>query len=266
MYDLRMPILSLQAAGAGSGNNSYPALLDTLHFSDRYIGWVSETVHGDFSEIKPMLVPALAGGAKLEPELERAQRGYVASCRYVLRFLDGVLKGDADGLSFAARSSGENGMDERLINVQPKPAVAIPTEHELVTLVTEADFETASRVLRSAQEAHPSIQPVREQVMNFLARRSLSESDPDAAINAYRLNIQVHSRSARAYDGLADAYLAAGDSLMVIRTYERLLQVLPTDTTLSEYAKQRISQNANLRLQILRPQNPSYPSASRGPA
>ena len=102
--------------------------------------------------------------------------------------------------------------------------------------------------------------------MNLLARRSLRDGNPQAAVKAYKLNIQVHGQSARAYDGLADAYLAAGDSLMVIRTYEKLLQVLPTDTTLSEYARQRISQNAKLRLRILRPNSPDHPSVSRGPA
>ncbi len=264
-FDLRIPILALKAGDEESRRYESP-VTDTLRFSDRYIGYVAETVHGDFSEIKPMLIPALAHGEELEPALIQGRRGYTASCRYVVRFLDGVLKNDPAGLAFVASSSGDNGMDAGLIQMESRPAADVPTEIELVALIRQHDHGMASQRLRLAQQTYQDLDVVREDVMNGLAYRLRANGELDAAISLFRLNIQVHPNSIRAHDGLADAYLSNGDSLMVIRTYERLLESLPLDTTMSQSTKHRIRQNAELRLRILRHTRPENAGASRFPA
>ena len=266
VFNLRIPILSLQAGNEESQRYDSPVIYDTLRFSDRYIGYVAETVHGDFSEIKPMLIPALAHGEELEPALVQGRRGYTASCRYVVRFLDGVLKNDPAGLAFVASSSGENGMDAGLIQMESRPAADVPTEVELVALIRQHDYEIASERLRLAQQTYPDLDVVRENIMSGFAHRLRANRELDAAISVFRLNIQVHPNSIRAHNGLADAYLSNGDSLMVIRTYERLLESLPLDTTISQSTKDRIRQNAELRLRILRRTRPENAGASRFPA
>ncbi len=266
VFNLRIPILSLQAGNEESQRYDSPVIYDTLRFSDRYIGYVAETVHGDFSEIKPMLIPALAHGEELEPALVQGRRGYTASCRYVVRFLDGVLKNDPAGLAFVASSSGENGMDAGLIQMESRPAADVPTEVELVALIQQHDYEIASERLRLAQQTYPDLDVVRENIMSGFAHRLRANGELDAAISVFRLNIQVHPNSIRGHNGLADAYLSNGDSLMVIRTYERLLESLPLDTTISQSTKDRIRQNAELRLRILRRTRPENAGASRFPA
>ena len=256
VFNLRIPILSLQAGNEESQRYDSPVIYDTLRFSDRYIGYVAETVHGDFSEIKPMLIPALAHGEELEPALVQGRRGYTASCRYVVRFLDGVLKNDPAGLAFVASSSGENGMDAGLIQMESRPAADVPTEVELVALIRQHDYEIASERLRLAQQTYPDLDVVRENIMSGFAHRLRANGELDAAISVFRLNIQVHPNSIRGHNGLADAYLSNGDSLMVIRTYEQLLESLPLDTTMSQSTKDRIRQNAELRLRILRHTRP----------
>jgi len=117
-----------------------------------------------------------------------------------------------------------------------------------------------------AQQTYQDLDVVRENAMNRIARQLSAEGELDAAISVFRLNIQVHANSIRAHDGLADAYLSNGDSLMVIRTYEQLIEILPLDTTISQPAKDRIRQNAQLRLRILRPTRPEEAGVSRFPA
>ena len=266
VFDIRIPVLSLQAGNEESRAYYSPVFHDTLRFSDRYIGYVAETVHGDFSEIKPMLIPALAHNEELEPALMHGHRGYTASCRYIVSFLDGVLKNDPMGLEFVTKSSGENGMDAGLIQMDLRTGADVPTEIELAGLMRHEGYQIASDRLRLAQQTYQDLDVVRENAMNRIARQLSAEGELDAAISVFRLNIQVHANSIRAHDGLADAYLSNGDSLMVIRTYEQLIEILPLDTTISQPAKDRIRQNAQLRLRILRPTRPEEAGVSRFPA
>ncbi|UCD23807.1 MAG: dienelactone hydrolase family protein [Gemmatimonadota bacterium] len=266
VFDLRIPVLSLQAGNEESQRYHSQVIHDTLRFSDRYIGKVAATVHGDFSEIKPMLIPAIAIGEELDPALVNGHHGYMASCRYVLNFLNSVLKQDTGGASFVAASSGANGMEAGLVQMELRHGAEVPTEAEFAASVRQHGYETTSQLLRSLQTEYPDLAVVREDVMNGLAHRLLAAGDPDPAIGVFRLNIQVYPNSARAHDGLADTYLSKGDSLMVIRTYERLLEILPNDTTLSQSAKNRLRQNAELRLQLLRHTRPGGAGGVRFPA
>jgi tetratricopeptide (TPR) repeat protein len=152
------------------------------------------------------------------------------------------------------------------ITWESRPAADVPTEIELVVLIRQHDYEMAWQRLRLAQQTYQDLDVVRENVMNGLAHRLRANGELDAAISLFRLNIQVHPNSIRAHDGFADAYLSNGDSLMVIRTYEQLLESLPLDTTMSQSTKHRIRQNAELRLRILQHTRPENAGASRFPA
>jgi hypothetical protein len=47
-----------------------------------------------------------------------------------------------------------------------------------------------------------------------------------------------------------------GDSLKVINAYERMLEILPEDSTLGPVRKDELRCNAELRLRILMPSKP----------
>jgi len=250
--DLRLPILSLQAGSAAARSRHSTFVHDTLHFADRYVGHVAETVHGDFSEIKSMLIPALVSSEGLEPALVQAHRGYMAMCRYVLRFLEGVLKNDPAGLEFAARSSADNAMDADLVQMELRRGIGVPDETGFIELLETQGYDEAEQRLQDAMREHPHIVVMREDVMNDIGYRLRDDGQLDLAINAFRLNTEAHPLSARAQNALAEAHLTRGDSLLVIRAYERLLQILPLDTSLGNAGREEMRRDAELKLRLLR--------------
>ena len=266
---LRTPILSLQAGNVESLSHYSPLIHDTLHFADRYTGYVGETVHGDFSEIKSMLIPALVSGEGLEPELVEAHRAYMVACQYVVNFLDGVLKDDLDGLAFVTQSSAANGLDPDLVQMTLVNGIGVPTEAGFVELLTNEGYDAAEQLLRDAIRAIPHVVLIREDVLDSIGRRMRGNGESSTAVGVFRLNVEAHPHSARAQDGLADAYLANGDSLQVIQTYQRLLEILPSDSSLSRARKEELRRNTELKLRILQfskrkgsePPSPRYPGA-----
>ncbi len=249
----RMPILSLQAGNVDSRAAFSAAIHDTLHYSDRYFGYIGSTVHADFSEIKPMLVPALARGQTLEPELREAHRGYTAMCEYVLNFLNGVFLGDTAGLAFATRSSGANGMEPGLVEMSLEPKADVPTEEELVQMLVVEGYDETARRLHTALDSYPHLVVVREGVMSALGYQRRDAGELDVAIDIFRLNADANPHSARALNGLAESYLTDGNSDGVISAYQRMLEILPDDPTIGRREKDELRRNAELRLRILKP-------------
>jgi pimeloyl-ACP methyl ester carboxylesterase len=253
---LRVPILSLQAGNTESRAAYSPVIHDTLHYADRYVGYVAETVHADFSEIKPMLIPALVTKEELGWELQEAHRGYTAVCEYVLNFLNGVFWGDSAGLSFVAASSEANGMDPDLVEMSVERRAEVPTEEEFVEMLERQGYYETARRLRAAQRGYPHLVVLRDGIMNAVGYMLRDTGELDLAINVFRLNTQANPHSARAFNGLAELHLTNGDSLMVISAYERMLEVLSEDSTLGPARKDELRRNAELRLRILMPSKP----------
>ena len=94
-------VVALKVAGR---NREVDAIVG-LGFSDRYIGRVGRTIHGDFNDFW-MTMTRFHPSYQDERAIE-GRRSYQAICRYLMHFLDGVLRGDAEGLAYLSRSSVE---------------------------------------------------------------------------------------------------------------------------------------------------------------
>ncbi len=165
--------------------------------------------------------------------------------------MDGVLKGDLDGLAFVAQSSAANGLDPDLVQMTLVSRIGVTTEAGFVELLTNEGHDAAEQLLRDAIRAIPHVVLIREDVLDGIGRRMRGNGESSTAVGVFRLNVEAHPHSARAQDGLADAYLANGDSLQVIQTYQRLLEILPSDSSLSRARKEELRRNTELKLRIL---------------
>jgi len=250
---LRMPMLSLYAGQQEAWAVRSGRVVDSLHYATRYLARVADVTHGDFTELRGMLVPLRIREALEDDVLAVGHRGYKAVCQYVLHFLNGVLKGDQAGLAFAARSSAENDMDAGLVEVRRVDAVAVPTEEEFVDILERDGIDVARRLLQDAERDHPYLDVIDEQLLNQFGYGLLNRDRHELAVVAFQLNTAAHARSANAFDSLGDAYLATGDSVRAIEALERVIELLPADSSLTMEGRDLLRRRAALRLRLLRP-------------
>jgi hypothetical protein len=69
----------------------------------------------------------------------------------------------------------------------------------------------------------------REPALNEVGYAALGKKDPQGAIAFFRLNVENFPESGNVHDSLGEAYLAAGDTVQAIASYERSLQLAPTN-------------------------------------
>ncbi|MFW6084517.1 MAG: amidohydrolase family protein [Gemmatimonadota bacterium] len=116
---------------------------------------------------------------------------------------------------------------------------------EEITAVLDAEgVEAAVAEIRRLRE-EPHLPDVTEGQINTLGYRLLADDDPEAAIEVFRLNVELHPNSANAHDSLGEAYLGAGRPEAAERSYRRALELDPTMDS-ARRALRRIEGRADL--------------------
>jgi len=82
----------------------------------------------------------------------------------------------------------------------------------------------------------------------LIAERRFAE-----AIGIMRLVLYAYPNSANAADGLADAYIAAGQIDLARGTLQQALKLLPGDPRLNDGQKQSLSRGEQAKLDQLKP-------------
>jgi len=245
---VRVPILSLHADREEGWAARSNRILDSLHYSTRHIGTVPEMVHADFSELRGMQLPVGLPELLDEEELAVAHRGYKAVCIEVLNFLDEVLEGRS---STAIDRPSQSTLPA--IDITIKERVPIPTEEEFVQIIEGSGFDEARSLLEVAERQYPYIDAVDERLMNQFGYGLLNRNRVALAVDVFRLNTVAHPTSANAFDSMANGCLALGDTVQTVRALEHVLELLPSDSALSDSRKDRMRRNASLMLRLLEP-------------
>ena len=99
---------------------------------------------------------------------------------------------------------------------------------EEIAAVLDADGVDAAvaEILRLREE--PDLPDVTEGQINALGYRLLANDDPEAAIDVFRLNVELHPNSANTHDSLGEAYVAADRVEAAEGSYRRALELDPT--------------------------------------
>jgi hypothetical protein len=81
----------------------------------------------------------------------------------------------------------------------------------------------------------------------------MREGKADLAIDVFRLGAAAFPQNVDVFDSLADAYLAKADSAGARAAYEHVLQLLPSDTSLSASQQREYRERAESFLRVQRP-------------
>ena len=94
---------------------------------------------------------------------------------------------------------------------------------------------------RELQEQFPAGRATENQ-LNSMGYRLMGRELLSAAIEIFKLNVEIHPQSANVYDSLGEAYMNNGDTDLAIRNYERSLELNPENTNAVQQLEQLRSQ------------------------
>jgi len=111
--------------------------------------------------------------------------------------------------------------------------------------------EKAAQQLAAARQKDPNAKLFDEGLVNMIGYEHLQEGDTKGAIAILKLNASAFPKSANVYDSLSDAYLADGQKDLARENAKKALELLPTDSSLSEEYRQGMKENAEGKLKQL---------------
>jgi CubicO group peptidase (beta-lactamase class C family) len=164
--------------------------------------------------------------------------GYVASfVRYPdQHFTTAILcnrRGPADGA---------NDPSHEIADIYLGSQMAPDVPRLVAETIAHSGVDSAVQLYHTLRAQYPPI-AFDEQQLNGLGYRLIHEHSLDAAIAIFRLNAEMYSNSANAFDSLAEAYSDRGDLALAIANYKRSLALDSTNAN----ARQRL---AKLKAQV----------------
>jgi len=111
--------------------------------------------------------------------------------------------------------------------------------------------EKVAQQLAAARQKNPNAKLFDEGLVNMIGYEHLQDGDNKGAIAILKLNANAFPKSANVYDSLSDAYLADGQKDLARENAKKALELLPTDSSLSEEYRKGMKENAENKLKQL---------------
>lgn len=142
-------------------------------------------------------------------------------------------------------------MTHGILNILNDLSYVTPRENMFVQILQQKGFEEAVKTFKQLKEEEPQNPIISETAFNNLGYEYLNNKSYALAINILKLNAESHPNSANACDSLAEAYETSGNKEMAIKYYQKVLEILPKDTSASEQFKTRLKENALKKIKEL---------------
>ena len=181
---------------------------------------------------------------------ETAYRGYQSVCRMLLDFFDEKLKGNRGG---AERLRADVARTDGSVLKHEEALTPPPSGVEFVTIIAQHGFDAATALVDHYRREVPDEMVVDQDEFSNVGYRLIAERRFPEAIGIMRLIVYAYPDSANAADGLADAYIAAGQKELARRTLQQTLKLIAGDSSLNEASKQWMTKVEQAKLEQLRP-------------
>lgn len=107
----------------------------------------------------------------------------------------------------------------------------------LFQTIEKQDVVTAIRQYRELKAKESDAYEFGEDELNSLGYRLLGAKKVKDAMEIFKLNVEVYSQSANAYDSLAESYMVNGDKELAIQNYKKSLELDPRNNNAIEMLK-----------------------------
>jgi hypothetical protein len=157
----------------------------------------------------------------------RLQRVFETTNRYVLAFFNAYVKRDSAELAFLRRDPAANGAPAGLATIRELRAVEpAPSVQAFETLINERGIDSAMVTFRAALARDPQAPLFSAVQLNRLGYRLLRARKVGESIPIFRAVVERVPGSANAYDSLAEALEAAGQTAEALVITRRGIEVL----------------------------------------
>jgi tetratricopeptide (TPR) repeat protein len=226
-----------------------------FHYSDRSFISIKNMHHGDFHsytavafEFHMPIGPNEADNSGWSRQT--GYRGYQDVCQIVLDFFDEKLKGDRGA---TARLQADVARADGGVLKHEDAIASPPSGDDLVKLINQSGFDAATAIVDRYRREVPDEIVVDQEVFNDLGYRLIAERQFPEASGIMRLVVYAYPNSANARDGLADAYIAAGQTDLARGALQQALKLIPDDPSLNEGQKQSMTKSEQTKLDQLKP-------------
>ena len=110
--------------------------------------------------------------------------------------------------------------------------------HDLREIVRNHGVDPAIAQYKAWKAADSAKYDFNEGVLNRLGYDLLEKDRASDAITVFKLNLEEYSKSANAYDSLAEAYAKAGNKQLAIENYKRSLELDPKNQGAVDHLKE----------------------------
>jgi hypothetical protein len=228
-----VPMLSI-----GSANQSIERLnerekstaisfLNSMKFSDVYLATSRWMEHMNFSGEG---LRTGADGSFTEYSRDELAAASVWNARYVRAFLDAYLKGDGAAKAFLGKSPGDNGVPKHMMDMKVRLASAqLPSKAVFIDQFNGKGRQGAIALYEAMKKAQPgfTLSPLELNQWGYQLLRA-SPSQPQAAIEIFKLAIHLEPKWGGVWDSLGEAYEGAGDKALAIDAYGKALALDPS--------------------------------------
>jgi imidazolonepropionase-like amidohydrolase len=139
--------------------------------------------------------------------------------------LEGDPIADLENLKRVAWSMSRGYRVELPVLPPTKPSIA----DSMAPLLMRGDLPGALALHERTRRERPNDFDFGEQQLNALGYRMLQHGAVEGALAIFRRNAEVFPNSANVHDSMADAHLAARDSVAAAASYRKLLEMLPAN-------------------------------------
>ncbi|MDQ6829449.1 MAG: hypothetical protein M3081_11335 [Gemmatimonadota bacterium] len=232
MKQMQMPF---DSAARANGVDSAFTFFDSIKYADAMLVTFQKMRHQNFGAMFAKFQTQPSRAFVADPVV--ASTGYERIARYALAFLDANVKDDPKARAFLARSPDENGIPAAEATVRRKIALRpAPTLASFIHESHEKGLAKSAELLAAVRAGDPAY-ALPEAEVNALGYRLLQEKRVADAVGVLEMNVALYPKSSNAYDSLAEAYAASGDSSRAIANYDKSLALDPNNTNAVTWLK-----------------------------
>jgi len=200
-------------------------LLARMRYADIYLATLDTAHHTDFSSWSLRVAPDTAFTNRTRAQ---AVQAYAAMARTVERFLDARLKNDAPARRQLEADLAANRPPPGLVSFAMRRAAGAPPSLDtFLEQIGQQGFERIGSIYDRLRAQNPDLALDPLQAHDW-GMGLLRERRPADALHVFRLGVRLYpERFDFLYDGLGQAYEAAGEREAAIANYRRALALEP---------------------------------------
>jgi dienelactone hydrolase len=234
-----VPLLQIYAENE---QHSDLSALDSLKYATVYRVKLNSLRNFDFTHYGAM---ATITSPPEQPPVEVIKTGYKTACEYVRNFFEAELNKNQAGFKFLSDPPGQPGFDSSFVTVAyHKGGELPPTADQFLDIINEYGTAKGVEIFEKFRKLYPDLELLQEARFNVLGYQMLQANRPDDAVRIFRMNAETFPASANVWDSYADGCLAVGDIKTATTCYKKVLEILPSDTTLNDQMRNTIKTNA----------------------